>query len=93
MNHMKPLELLIWTTGGDDSTISTVNIRNPAKAELKRLRKLEACAVALNEIVDGVRNVRWASPSGSLDYSRRLKDTPEWCAFYCALSDLKETAQ
>ena len=90
---MKPLEYLIWKTGGDDSLISTPDVRNPAKAEYARLRKLEACAADLNEIVEGVRNVRWASPSGSLDYSRRLKDTPEWCAFYCALSDLKENTK
>ena len=84
---MKPLEHLIWITGGDDSTISTVKVRNPAKAELARLRKLEACSDALNGIVEGVRNERWASEG------RRLKDTPEWCAFYCAISALKENTK
>jgi len=78
---MKPLEYLYWHTGGEDSNICHRTVRYPARDELARLRKLEACCVALNEIVEGVRNERWASEG------RRLKDTPEWCAFYCAVKD------
>ena len=41
-----------------------------------------AAIESLMEIVEGVRNERWASDG------RRLKDTPEWCRLYtlrCAL--------
>lgn len=49
--------------------------RNPyfdAEADLRR-----KCA-ALVEIVEGVTSVRWAHNA------HRLKDTPEWAAFYVA---------
>ena len=39
--------------------------------------KLLAAIEALNEIVEGVRNERWAANG------RRLKDTPEWVRLYC----------
>ena len=82
---MKPLERLIWETDTDDSRMSERKVRGPAKEELKRLRALEGAASALNEIVEGIRNERWASDG------RRLKDTPEWCAFYCAFKDQQDT--
>lgn len=34
----------------------------------------------LIEIVEGVTSVRWQNPRNNA----RLKDTPEWCAFYVA---------
>lgn len=77
---MKPIEYLIWATGGHDSDIPH-KARNEAKAELKRLREIEAGSTAMKEIVEGARNERWAADG------RRLKDTPEWCALYCALSE------
>lgn len=42
--------------------------------------KLVAAVNNLVEIVEGVRNVRWAYDQW------RLKDTPEWCALYSAWS-------
>jgi hypothetical protein len=52
------------------------------------LLKLINAANDLNSIVEGVPSVRWAN--GSM----RLKDTREWCAFYCALADINnETAR
>jgi hypothetical protein len=42
--------------------------------------KLVAAVNNLVEIVEGVRNVRWAYDQW------RLKDTPEWCALYTAWS-------
>jgi hypothetical protein len=42
--------------------------------------KLLTAAKKLNEIVEGTRNERWAADG------KRLKDTPEWCAFYVALN-------
>lgn len=66
----------------EDSPVSIQEI-NAAKAELLALLELETAADSLNVIVEGVRNERWASEG------RRLKDTPEWCAFYCAFAALK----
>lgn len=51
------------------------------------LTELQLRVEHLMEIVEGVRNERWAADG------RRLKDTPEWCALYvarCALQRLAE---
>lgn len=50
---------------------------------MENAHRLCAAAHALNEVVEGVRSERWASDG------RRLKDTPEWCAFYCALPNIE----
>lgn len=50
------------------------------------LNELRESADKLNEIVEGIRNKRWAADG------MRLKDTPEWCAFYCALKRAAESA-
>jgi hypothetical protein len=80
---MKPLEKLIHETDTDDSHISERIVRGPAKAELKRLRNVEAAAIDLIEIVEGIRGDRWAFNGF------RLKDTPEWCVFYAALAQAR----
>lgn len=41
-------------------------------------KRLMSAVTGLMEIVEGVRNVRWAHEGV------RLKDTPEWCELYCA---------
>lgn len=48
---------------------------------VRKLARLKYCADELNVIVEGVKNKRWAADG------RRLKDTMEWCDFYCALSE------
>lgn len=59
-----------------------------AKEEVAALYALERATAALNELVEGVRSVRWQSPHGG-----RLKDAPEWCALYCALAALTREAR
>ncbi len=44
----------------------------------KSLRELHCAVESLMEIVEGVRNERWAVNG------RRLKDTTEWCRLYVA---------
>lgn len=55
----------------------------PADRELiRRSPELMAALEDLMQIVEGVRNERWAADG------RRLKDTPEWCRLYvlrCAI--------
>lgn len=46
----------------------------------RRMASVVEAAIQLNEIVEGVRNNQWVA--GGL----RLKDTPEWCAFYVSLN-------
>jgi hypothetical protein len=51
----------------------------------KSLRELHCAVESLMEIVEGVRNERWAVNG------RRLKDTPEWCRLYvcrCRCNDI-----
>lgn len=61
-------------------------IENPLKREKRsvedeilRESKLVAAAKDLINIVEGLPSVRWAYEG------RRLKDTKEWCVFYCAM--------
>ena len=49
--------------------------------------KLNTEIKLLMEIVEGVRCERWNSNG------RRLKDTPEWCAFYVAYSRANRIAE
>jgi hypothetical protein len=50
------------------------------------LKGLSEAAKNLNEIVEGVRSERWSA------CGIRLKDTPEWCAFYSALANTPDSA-
>ena len=50
-----------------------------SRKDLNDLAKLLANLEPLVEIVDGVRNRRWADETG-----KRFVDTPEWCSFYVA---------
>lgn len=45
--------------------------------------KLASAAHDLNQIVEGIISVRWAFDG------KRLKDTPQWCAFYSALREFE----
>ena len=49
-----------------------------AADEMERLQNKLKGVEQLIEIVEGVRNERWAANGV------RLKDTPEWCALYVA---------
>lgn len=80
---MTPIEKLIHEASYEAEGLITAKTIREAKAELASLRKLENAARDLNQIVEGVKNERWASDG------RRLKDTPEWCAFYVALANFK----
>lgn len=75
---MAPIEKLLWRAKPVDS-IPADEIK-AARAELATFHELKAAAEKLNVIVEGVRNERWTADG------RRLKDAPEWCAFYVALN-------
>jgi hypothetical protein len=77
---MAPIEKLLWWAKAADS-IPREDIK-AARAELAAFMKLKAAAEHLNVIVEGVRNERWSADG------RRLKDTPEWVAFYLALNEV-----
>ena len=57
------------------------------------IKKLIAAANSLNGIVEGFNSYNWIKKGGN----SRLKDTREWCSFYCALvtvnAKLKEAPQ
>ena len=60
----------------------TGKLMQPEVVEVvRKLAHLKYCADQLNTIVEGVKNKRWAADGC------RLKDTMEWCDFYCALSE------
>lgn len=46
-------------------------------------KRLMAAVTGLMQIVEGVRNARWAHEG------KRLVDTPEWCELYCAWNAAK----
>jgi len=55
----------------------------------KQSARFRAACYALKEIVEGTRgSERWAGPSG-----RRLKDTPEWAAFYNFVIAMRERGE
>lgn len=54
---------------------------------VRKLARLKYCADQLNTIVEGVKNKRWSADGC------RLKDTMEWCDFYCALSEANGVVQ
>ena len=69
-------------------TKQTRELPAPAAVRSSALLALIEAANNLNSIVEGIPSVRWAYDG------RRLKDTKEWCAFYCALSSVNdETAR
>jgi hypothetical protein len=65
--------------------MTTKNAENSEKPQAAVASSdLLACAIQLCEIVEGIRSPHdsWRSTHFC---GRRLKDTPEWCAFYVAL--------
>ena len=74
----------LWNTRAGGRQPEPSNEASDKHIALQGLVRLLDSATRLNEIVEGVRNERWAANG------QRLKDTPEWCDFYCKL---KATAQ
>lgn len=69
-------------------TKQTSELPATAAVHSSALLALIEAANNLNSIVEGIPSVRWAHDG------RRLKDSKEWCAFYCALSSVNdETAR
>ncbi len=61
--------------------------KSPKRKVFRKAKDVDALIHAardLNNIVEGPLSVRWMSEASG----RRLKDAPEWCAFYVALNKL-----